>query len=251
MKIEELNILFEKLMRTEEANDWIQYAVKCPKLKEMSKQVSVLSNGAFLSNEAYGYLILGVDPQTKKIKGLRPPLFGKEQSSAEIIQLLEKIDANITVEAYDLIVEEKKVVIVRIVATKPMKLLFEELMEIQESNDWIQYILKRPSLDEMGKWVSALSNGALLSKEASGYLILGIDPKTKTIMGLRPPLFHKPQSNAEIIEWLTEQMEPRIALEAYDLIIEERKVVIISIMATDNKPVKFNQTAYIKWGLVD
>jgi|GEM_PF-4564369 len=132
-----------------------------------------------------------------------------------------------------------------------LKILFDELMEL-EANDWIQYSLKRPALEEMGKWVSALANGAFLSKELYGYLILGVDSKTKTIMGLRPPLFRKEQTNAEVIQWLTEQMEPQIALDAYDLLIEERKVVIIRIMATlEDKPVKFNKIAYIKWGLMD
>ncbi len=127
-----------------------------------------------------------------------------------------------------------------------LNLLLKKLLTIQEETSWFEFKTKRMAMDEMGKWVSALANGAFLDGEDYGYLVFGIDAKTKEIKGIgKLQAFFMPNME-KIKTTLLPDLSPQIKFEVHELVREEdqKKVIFIKIPAATEQ-VRFKDKAYI------
>ncbi|MGD1839923.1 MAG: ATP-binding protein [Thermonemataceae bacterium] len=129
---------------------------------------------------------------------------------------------------------------------RELNTLLSELRSIPTETEWIEF--KTSNTQQLGEYISALSNAACIHNEPYGYLVFGIEDKTHRITGTEFDPNSKAKGNEDLIPWLTRLLNPRIHFEYYILNHREGRVVIFKINATINTPVTFKGTAFIRIG---
>jgi ATP-dependent DNA helicase RecG len=63
------------------------------------------------------------------------------------------------------------------------EVLIEELRALPQESEWVEFKVNNSKPDEIGEYISALSNSACLENKEFGYLVYGIEDKTHKIEG--------------------------------------------------------------------
>jgi ATP-dependent DNA helicase RecG len=124
----------------------------------------------------------------------------------------------------------------------------EELLRLPAETEWVEFKHNNENPQEIGEYLSALSNGAALHGRRTGYLVWGIEDSTHAILGttFRPKLSKKGNENLE--SWLLHQLSPRIDFTIYEFERNGRPVVLFAVQAANSTPVRFGGEAYIRVG---
>ena len=126
--------------------------------------------------------------------------------------------------------------------------LVDQLRTVPRENQWIEFKLNNMKPEDVGKRISALSNSACLHKKAQGYLVFGIEDKTKEVLGTKEYLGRQKRGNEEIENWLMQRLDPKIDFRIYDFSRGHLKISLVLIPATVSQPVRFSNTSYIRIG---
>jgi predicted HTH transcriptional regulator len=131
---------------------------------------------------------------------------------------------------------------------KELHKIIERLLKLPKECEWAEFKLNFKSEEEIGKYISALSNGACLQNEPFGYLVFGIDDKTQQVSGtnFRPKL-HK-VGNEELENWLLQRTSPRVEVLLFETIYNEKLVSLFQIQAAHGQPTCFSYQDYIRVG---
>lgn len=121
--------------------------------------------------------------------------------------------------------------------------LLKRLLSLDE-NEWVEYKENNSNPEDMGQYISALSNSACLHKQDYGYLVYGVN-NSKIVVGTK---FTKKQKKGnELIEsWLNHLLNPRIDFEIYEFDYQNKKIFLFQIESAKKQPTKFNGTAWIR-----
>lgn len=127
------------------------------------------------------------------------------------------------------------------------KLLIDLASKPKES-EWVEFKVNNFNPQEVGEYISALSNSACYHKQPFAYLVFGVEDKTHVLAGtnFRPSLEKK--GNQELENWLATQLNPRIDFNIFEFTYENKHFVIIKISATRNTPVSFRGESFIRIG---
>ena len=130
-----------------------------------------------------------------------------------------------------------------------LKKIIEKLVNLPQETEWIEFKENFHSPEEIGERISAISNSARLLDKSFGYLIYGIENETHKMVGTSFYAKEKKKGNEELEMWLINRLSPRIDLEVYDLKMDnDVHLAVYRIPATNNRPVTFLNTAYIRIG---
>jgi ATP-dependent DNA helicase RecG len=112
-----------------------------------------------------------------------------------------------------------------------------ELVEFKENNC---------DPNEIGEYISALSNSAALLRQNSGFLVWGIEDKTHITKGtsFKPKIERAKGQDLE--NWLNNIIHPRIDFRFYEGEFEGDSVVVLEIPATQHTPVRFLDSEFIR-----
>lgn len=125
--------------------------------------------------------------------------------------------------------------------------LFKELLLLKET-EWIEFKYNKDNPQEIGEYLSALSNAAALHKKEAGYLIWGVDSNTYNVIGTKFKPKQKKIGNQELESWLAIQLYPRIDFKIYEFPFEGHSVVMFMIQPSHHAPVRFKDTEFIRIG---
>lgn len=133
---------------------------------------------------------------------------------------------------------------------KEIHKILDRLLKLPKECEWAEFKMNFKSEEEIGKYISALSNGACLQNEAYAYLVFGIDDKTLQIKGtsFRPKL-HK-FGNEELEHWLLQRTSPRIEILIFETIYQDKLISLFQIQAANGQPTCFSQADYIRVGSI-
>lgn len=128
--------------------------------------------------------------------------------------------------------------------------LISLLKELQSSKEceWIEFKVNNGNLEEIGEYLSALSNGARYHTKPYGYLVFGIEDGTHRLLGTSFRPKQEKRGNQEIENWLATLLNPRIDFSIYEFEYEGKNFAIFRIDAANNQPTKFKNIAYIRIG---
>ena len=126
----------------------------------------------------------------------------------------------------------------------------ERLLKLPKECEWAEFKLNLKTEDEIGKYISALSNGACLQNEAFGYLVFGINDKTLQADGtvFRPKL-HK-VGNEELEHWLLQRLSPRVEVIIFETIYQDKLISLFQIQAAHAQPTCFAGQDFIRVGSI-
>lgn len=126
--------------------------------------------------------------------------------------------------------------------------LLRELCKLPTETEWVEFKVNYADPEEIGEYISALSNAAALCGKTNGYLVWGVDDATHDIIGtaFRPDQARK--GGEELESWLLRLTNPRIHFRFHHIASEGKPVVIIEIPRASNKPVSFSGQEFIRVG---
>ncbi len=129
-----------------------------------------------------------------------------------------------------------------------LKKLLDELRGLSAETEWVEFKIDYYKPQEIGEYISALSNSACLYQKEAGFLIFGIENKTHIVKGTTFKPKKEKVGNEEIENWLARLLSPRIDFKIFEFEYEGHPIVIFKIDPTHNTPVRFNGTEYIRVG---
>ena len=111
---------------------------------------------------------------------------------------------------------------------------------------WLEFKVNNCDPQEIGEYVSALSNSAALFNQSQAFLIWGIDDKTHDVVGTN---FNPPKAkvgNQGLGLWISTQLDPQIQFYFHQTTINDKEVILLEIGAANSVPVKFRGVDYIR-----
>lgn len=128
------------------------------------------------------------------------------------------------------------------------KELLDELRSLPHETEWVEFKVNNEKPDEIGEYISALSNAACCFDKEKGYLVFGIEDQTHKVVGTKLKPKQKRVGNQELEIWLATLLSPRINFIIHEFEYENRPVVIIEIDAAINRPIRFKGVDFIRIG---
>ena len=113
--------------------------------------------------------------------------------------------------------------------------------------EWFEFKDSLYKPDDIGEYISALSNAAIMAGEAFGYLIWGIDNKTHELTDTKFN-FQKDINNEPFQHYLSRKVSPSIYFHFDEDIMEGKRVVLLTIPAARIVPTEYMDVRYIRIG---
>jgi len=126
--------------------------------------------------------------------------------------------------------------------------LAEELRGLPNETEWVEFKHNNANPEEIGKYISALSNSAALLSKPQAYLLWGIDDDTHEVLGTTFTPATAKKGNQDLEIFLTQLLQPRINFRFHSFEVEEKPVVLLEIDPATHSPVRFSGTGYIRVG---
>jgi ATP-dependent DNA helicase RecG len=129
-----------------------------------------------------------------------------------------------------------------------ISIVIKDLQALPKECEWVEFKTNNSNPQEIGEYISALSNSACYYNKQNGYLVYGIEDQSHRIVGTKFTPKKEKIGNQEIENWLATQLNPHIDFLIEEAFINDQRVVIFIIDGTQNTPVKFKGEAFIRIG---
>lgn len=126
--------------------------------------------------------------------------------------------------------------------------LVRELTSLTRETEWVELKHNKVVPEEIGEYLSALSNSAALLGKPSAYILWGVEDGTRRILGTTFRPYQKKVGNEELENWLLTQLEPRVMVNIHESVVDGKPLVLFEVQPAPNRPVLFKGVAYIRIG---
>ena len=100
---------------------------------------------------------------------------------------------------------------------------------------------------DIGQYLSALGNAAVLERTGQAWLVWGVDNATRAVKGTRfDPFSAKGEGQQSLCMWLTQLTQPRADFEFHAVNHPAGRVVVLTINAPRSAPLAFSGVRYIR-----
>src|SRR5579859_4477918 len=126
--------------------------------------------------------------------------------------------------------------------------LVNRLRALPHEVSWVEFKVNVANPEDIGEYISSLSNAAALAGEANGFLVWGINDDTHEVVGtdFKP---HKAKKGGESLEpWLTRSLSPRLGFSFQQFTYEEKPIVLLEAPRAPGRPVQFKGVEFIRVG---
>lgn len=124
--------------------------------------------------------------------------------------------------------------------------LLEHLRSHPAETEWFEFKLNRFDATEVGEYVSALANSAMLHNKAHAYLIFGIRDITHELLGTDIRLKTQRIGQDLFEHWLSRMLSPRINFQLEEVDIDGKHVELLCIEPAYDRPVRFQGNAFVR-----
>lgn len=125
----------------------------------------------------------------------------------------------------------------------------DELRALNKETEWLEFKSNHQLPEKIGEYISAISNSAALHQREEGYLIFGIDDKTREVTGTTfDPVTAKGKGDKDLEIWLNVKIKPKTDFTIKEINHPEGRLVVFFIKATKSGPVSFDGKKYIRIG---
>lgn len=129
-----------------------------------------------------------------------------------------------------------------------LRRLLLELCRLPQETGWLEFKQSNSNPEEIGEYVSALSNSAALHGKACGYLVWGVNDATHAVVGTNFHVTQAKQGNEDLENWLLRLLTPRLSLRSFEFEYEGKLVSILEIPRALHQPVRFKSQEFIRIG---
>jgi len=102
--------------------------------------------------------------------------------------------------------------------------------------------------EQIGEYISAMSNGATISNQAFGYLVWGVDDDTHEVKGTNFCFTAAKQGNQDLELWVRNLLHPKINFEIFEFAYNDKNMVMLRIPSAKGEPTHFKKKPFIRIG---
>lgn len=127
----------------------------------------------------------------------------------------------------------------------------EELLNVIKNKSECEYVEYKDSFrndDEIGEYISALSNGAALRKQEFGYLIWGVENVTRNLTNSKFNYEKEINGGENYAHYLSRNLNPRIDIDFKEESFDGNRVVYLEIPAATDIITDYKNVRYIRVG---
>lgn len=126
--------------------------------------------------------------------------------------------------------------------------LVHELCKLPHETEWVEFKENNAKPADIGQYISALANSAILQGKVFAYIIWGITNDTHKIVGTDFSPKSARNGNEELESWLLRLLTPKINFRFFEFNIEGVHLALLEIDAMARQPIQFEKEAYIRVG---
>jgi ATP-dependent DNA helicase RecG len=127
--------------------------------------------------------------------------------------------------------------------------LLAELCRQPAEAGWLEFKENNARPDEIGEYISALANSAVLAGRAHAYLVWGVRDSDHMVVGTRFVPEETKSGNEDLVAWLTRLLEPQVLFRFRTIDVGEGvRSVILEIDAARDRPVQFKGHEFVRVG---
>ncbi|KAA6302297.1 MAG: hypothetical protein EZS26_001410 [Candidatus Ordinivivax streblomastigis] len=126
--------------------------------------------------------------------------------------------------------------------------LLKDLCTQPREQQWLEFKSNGIDHEQIGEYISAISNGATLANKPFGYLIWGVADLTHVIKGTSFTFADTKHGNQDLELWLRLYLDPKINFELFEFDCEGKYIVLVRIPAAKSEPITFQKKPFIRVG---
>ncbi len=126
--------------------------------------------------------------------------------------------------------------------------LVTELLRQPRETPWLEFKENVAAPEDIGEYLSALSNAAALHGRPCAYVIWGVQDGTHELTGTSFCPAKKKKGGEDLESWLVRLLTPRLHFQFHDLTIGGHHIVLLEIPAAESRPVQFQGVEFIRVG---
>ncbi|MGR3466659.1 MAG: ATP-binding protein [Shimia sp.] len=124
----------------------------------------------------------------------------------------------------------------------------KRLLDNHKESEWLELKQNNDDPDRIGRYVSALSNSALLFDRDDAFMIFGVSDEDGEVVGTTVRLQRKKVGNEDFRNWLARKLKPHAEVEFYSTCIDGKHVELLRVCACYERPLLFENEAYVRSG---
>jgi ATP-dependent DNA helicase RecG len=136
----------------------------------------------------------------------------------------------------------------RIRDSKYLVSLVKELCKLPNETEWFEFKENNAEPDEIGGYISALSNSASLCGKTNAYLVWGVNNSDHAIVGTVFDVGGARVGNEALENWILRLLAPKIEFCFFTIEIDDKRVVLLEIECAARTPVAFKSVEFVRVG---
>lgn len=128
--------------------------------------------------------------------------------------------------------------------------LVQELVKLPHETEWVEFKGSNRHPEEIGEYISAISNSAALNGKANGYVVWGIENGSHAVIGTTFSPLDEKKGNEPLETWLLRLLTPKIHFRFHEVTMEGKALVVLEVGRAFRHPVRFQTEEYIRIGEV-
>ena len=126
--------------------------------------------------------------------------------------------------------------------------LVSELRKLPSETPWVEFKRNHADPEDIGQYISALSNAAAVHNKNKAYIVWGISDQNHAVEGTTFDPSREKKGNEALENWLIRLLNPRIAFAFHPIIYETKPVTVLEIPRACGRPVQFLGMEFIRVG---
>ena len=126
--------------------------------------------------------------------------------------------------------------------------LLRDLCSQPHEQQWLEFKLNSIDHEQIGEYISAMSNGSTLANKPFGYLVWGVEDGTHAIRGTTFTFVNAKHGNQDLELWLRTYIEPKINFEIFEFDCDEKHIVLLRTPSAKSEPVNFQRRSFVRVG---
>jgi ATP-dependent DNA helicase RecG len=124
--------------------------------------------------------------------------------------------------------------------------LVNELRKLPAETGWVEFKENVANPQDIGEYLSALSNTAALCGKANAYVVWGIKDGSHEVVGTSFKPGQTKKGNEDLENWLNHLLTPRLYFHFHEFLFEQKPMVLLEIPRATTMPTQFAGVEYIR-----
>lgn len=126
--------------------------------------------------------------------------------------------------------------------------LVTELRKLPKETGWLEFKENNSKPEDIGEYLSALSNTAAIEGKANAYVVWGVRDGSHEVVGTSFKPSQVKRGNEELENWLLRLLSPRLHFRFDEVLYEGQPLVVLEIPRASSEPVQFQGVAFVRVG---